>query len=66
MEIAVLHHEAYDLLKAEHTDELKKSKYTNVRIDYRSAGIGSASCASWLGAEYRFNESEFSFKFKMK
>ena len=66
MEIAVLHHEAYDLFKAEHTDELKKSKYTNVRIDYKSAGIGSASCASWLGAKYRFNEREFSFKFKMK
>jgi len=32
------------LTVAQHTDELVKNGYTNVRIDYKSTGIGSASC----------------------
>lgn len=32
------------LTLARHTDELKKNDCTNIRIDYKSTGIGSASC----------------------
>ncbi|MBR1969791.1 MAG: DUF4981 domain-containing protein [Clostridia bacterium] len=32
------------LTMANHTDELIKSNCTNVRIDYKSTGLGSASC----------------------
>lgn len=63
MEISVLHHSIEDLTKAEHTDELKKSDCTNVRIDYKVSGIGSNSCGPDLADKYRLNEKNISFKF---
>ena len=43
-EFNVSQYTAAELTRATHTGELKKSGCTNVRIDYKVTGIGSASC----------------------
>ena len=43
-EFNVSQYTAPELTRAAHTGELKKSGCTNVRIDYKVTGIGSASC----------------------
>lgn len=55
------------LTKAEHTDELVKSGATNVRIDFKSTGLGSASCGPQdFMPEYCFNDKEIDFEFYIK
>lgn len=66
MEISVLHHDVMDIHNANHTDELHKSKFTNVRIDYKDSGIGSASCGTWLMKKYRFDDRKIHFKFTVR
>ncbi|MEE1005620.1 MAG: beta-galactosidase domain 4-containing protein, partial [Acutalibacteraceae bacterium] len=62
MEISVLHHSIEALTAAEHTDELKKSDGTHVRVDYKVSGIGSNSCGPALDEKYRLKEKDISFK----
>ena len=40
-------------------------KETVVNIDYRHTGIGSNSCGPALLPEFRFDEKEFTFKFRL-
>lgn len=63
MEISVLHHTIEALAAAEHTDELKRSDGTQVRVDYKVSGIGSNSCGPGLDEKYRLCEKDISFKF---
>lgn len=63
MEISVLHHSIEDIHMACHTDELKKSDGTHVRIDYKDSGIGSNSCGPELAEKYRLNEKTINFSF---
>ena len=65
MEISVLHHSIEAITAARHTDELKKSDGTHVRIDYKVSGIGSASCGPALDEKYSLREKDISFKFVM-
>ena len=65
MEISVLHHSIEQLTKAEHTDELKKSDGTHIRIDYKVSGIGSNSCGPQLPEKYRLCEKDIFFKFNI-
>ncbi len=65
MEIAVLHHSMEDLIKAQHTDELKKSDGTHVRVDYKVSGIGSNSCGPTTLEKYQLKEKDISFEFTM-
>ena len=65
MEISVLHHSIDTLASAEHTDELKKSDGTQVRVDYKVSGIGSNSCGPQLDEKYRLSEKDISFKFTL-
>lgn len=51
---------------AQHTDELERNGYTNIRVDYRVAGIGSASCGPGLLPEYQLNETSFHFEVFMR
>ena len=52
------------LTLARHTDELKKNDYTNVRIDYKSTGIGSASCGPQdFIPKYCFFDKDIRFEF---
>lgn len=60
---------AYDTLtldRAEHTDELTPNGLTNIRIDHRVSGIGSASCGPTLRAEHQVNENHFHFVFYIR
>lgn len=63
MEICVSHYDAAALQAANHTDELKKSDATHVRIDYKDSGIGSNSCGPQLQEKYRLSEKEIHFGF---
>ena len=65
MEISVLHHSIEALTAAQHTDELKRSDGTQVRVDYKVSGIGSNSCGPGLDEKYRLNEKNIYFEFIM-
>ena len=62
-DINVSHYTTEMLEKAEHWDELEKDTATNIRIDYKNSGIGSASCGPELAEKYRLNEKEINFEF---
>ncbi len=51
------------LTKANHTDELKLTDKTYVRIDYKSSGLGSNSCGPALPEQFRLNDKEIYFNF---
>ncbi len=53
------------LENAEHTDELIKDGKTHLRIDYRVSGLGSAICGPDLKEEYRIQEKNVTFSFKI-
>lgn len=65
-EINVSQYTAAALDNAKHTDELSKSGVTNVRVDYKVSGIGSAGCGPALDKKYRLDEKEINFSFIMK
>ncbi len=54
------------LYKAKHTDELVEDGLTHLRIDYKSSGIGSASCGPNLAEQYRLSEKRIDFKFEIR
>ncbi|MBR6765508.1 MAG: glycoside hydrolase family 2, partial [Clostridia bacterium] len=66
LDISVLEYSPTDILKAKHTDELKRQNYTYVRIDYKNSGLGSNSCGPRLSEKYQFNEKEFEFEYNME
>lgn len=51
------------LTKAMHIDELHKNGKTNLRIDYKVSGIGSASCGPALMDQYRLNKRNIEFAY---
>ncbi len=59
------HFTAMDLTDTAHDYELVPRKETVVNIDYRHAGIGSASCGPTLHKRWRLNEKEFDFSFRL-
>ena len=66
IEFNVSHYTAEALMHAYHQDELKKSEFTNVRIDYKNSGLGSASCGPELMEKYRLSEKDIHFEFSIK
>ncbi len=66
MEINVSRYSAKELAAAMHTDELKKSDKTVIRIDYKDSGLGSNSCGPELLEQYRLSEKDIAFTFYMK
>ena len=54
------------LTEAMHINELVTNHKTNVRIDYKASGTGSASCGPQLMEKYRLNKEPFSFSFCIK
>lgn len=46
-----------------HNYELVKDEFTNVRIDYKVSGIGSASCGPELSEQYKMNDETVYFNF---
>lgn len=62
-EFAVSEYDSKVLTNARHTNELLKDKATNVRIDYKVSGIGSASCGPGLDNKYQVPFGDFEFEF---
>ena len=62
-EINVSEYTSDILEKARHTDELRKTGYTHIRVDYKVSGLGSNSCGPELLKQYRLDEKEIQFKF---
>lgn len=54
-----------ELASKAHDYELVKDAYTNVRIDYKVSGIGSASCGPQLMDRYRMNDGKVHFAFSI-
>ena len=53
------------LTATRHDYELVPMKETVVNIDYRHNGIGSTSCGPQLAKQYRFDDKEFRFSFRI-
>lgn len=51
------------LESAKHTDELEKSEYTHVSIDYKQTGLGSNSCGQDQLLQYRTKIEPFEIDF---
>lgn len=66
LDISVSQYSTEILDFAEHTDELKKTGKSYVRVDYKMSGIGSDSCGPKLPKEYSLSEKKFNFKFSMQ
>ena len=62
-ETAVSQYSIDQIMNAEHTDEIGESKATYVRVDYKSSGIGSASCGPALNPLYQMNDRDIHFAF---
>jgi len=65
-EFAASHYTAMDLQNAAYTADLQPRAQSFVRIDYKSSGIGSASCGPDLEPEFQFSEKQISFAFSMR
>ncbi len=63
---SALHYTADDLTRAKLSKELTPRKETIVRIDYKQAGIGSASCGPVLAPEFQVNERQFCYAFTLR
>ena len=59
------HYTSKQLTETAHDYELVPLKETVVNIDYRHAGIGSASCGPTLSKEWRFDDKSFDFEFRL-
>ena len=59
------HFTAKDLTDTAHDYELVPRKETVVNIDYRHAGIGSASCGPTLKEELQLRDKEINFSFRL-
>ena len=55
-----------ELQTKKHNFELVPDKYTNVRVDYLVAGVGSAACGPALAERYRINTPHISFAFTIR
>jgi len=64
-EINVSDYSTEALTKANHIDELYKNDAVNVRIDYKVSGVGSNACGPALAPEYRLEEKDITFGFKV-
>ena len=59
------HFTARQLTETAHDYELQPLTETVVNIDYRQSGVGSNSCGPELDEQYRVQENDFSFAFRL-
>ena len=64
--LSASHFEPHYLTGFRHDFELVPQRESTVIIDYRTSGIGSASCGPTLSEKYRISEKEFDFEFSVK
>ncbi len=62
-EFNVSEYTAEALEAAKHVNEIEKNGCTNIRIDYKNSGIGSASVGPRLLPEYRLSDKNIEFSF---
>jgi beta-galactosidase len=60
------HYTSEDMTAAAHPHELKRRDETIINIDYMMSGVGSNSCGPELLPQYRFTETDFCFKLRIK
>ncbi len=65
-EFNVSEYTAAALTAAQHWDELEKNGFTNLRVDYKVAGVGSNSCGPELLPQYRVEKAPFHFTFYLR
>jgi beta-galactosidase len=65
-EMNVSHYDSRTLMAADHTDEIEKSDYTTVRIDYKCSGTASNSCGHEISEKNRLCEKHIEFTFFAK
>ena len=65
IDFQVSHYSVDRMCHTRHAKELVEEDATYIRIDYKNAGIGSASCGPSLDNKYRLIEREFDFTFKI-
>ncbi len=66
MDFQVSHYTPGHICATRHAKELVEDDATYIRIDYKNAGIGSASCGPQLDMKYKITENEFDFGFKIE
>ena len=54
-----------ELTDKKHGFELEKDEFTNVRIDYKVSGIGSASCGPEILDKYKMIDKNVHFAFSI-
>ena len=64
--LSASHYTPEALTEAAHNFELTPSKETTFIVDYKNAGIGSASCGPTLSPEYSVFDKEIFFRFCIK
>lgn len=65
-EINVSNYTVAALARATHIDELESNGAVNIRIDYKSSGLGSNSNGPELLPQYQLSDKEIAFSFRMK
>lgn len=65
MNFQISHYTSAEMTEKMHHFELEESN-TNLRIDYKASGIGSASCGPELPEKYRVDEKKIEFSFRMR
>ena len=65
-EFNVSEYSVKELERKAHNYELEKSPHAHLRIDYKNSGIGSASCWQPLKEQYKVNDENVFFNFKIK
>ena len=64
-EFSALHYSVQDLDDAMYTRDLERQDETFVHIDYKQAGVGSASCGPELDPLYQLSEKHIEFGFSV-
>lgn len=65
-EINVSQYTSHALTKATHWDELETNQAVNIRIDYKSSGVGSHSCGPDLRSKYKLSDKKIKFGFTIQ
>lgn len=55
-----------ELTNKKHNYELEEADSITLCVDYKQSGVGSNSCGPELLNQYRMNDSEFNWKFRIK
>ena len=59
------HYSPARLTRTRHNYELVSKETTVVNVDYKQAGIGSASCGTVLAEEFRLPAGKYSYAFRI-